>query len=63
MFGQVDFMDSKGRFLKIICSRCKNDQVVFGKASTRVKCVKCNKLLVKNGGGKAQVKTLISEVL
>ncbi len=56
-------MESKGRFLKIICSRCKNDQVVFGKASTRVKCVKCNKLLDKNGCGKAQVKTLITEVL
>ena len=56
-------MDSKGRFLRVVCVRCGNHQIVYGKASTRVKCLRCNKLLVKNGGGKIRIKTLVKEVL
>jgi small subunit ribosomal protein S27e len=53
----------RGKFVKVVCVRCGNEQIVYGKASTRVKCLKCNKLLVKSGGGKTQIKTLIREVL
>ena len=53
----------KGRFVKVICFRCGNNQIVYGKASTNVKCFKCNKLLVKSSGGKTKIKTLVSEVL
>lgn len=55
-------MDAKSRFVQVVCSRCGNEQVVFGKASTRVKCLKCNKLLVKNGGGKIKIKASVKEV-
>ena len=56
-------MDSKAKFLEVICSRCGNRQVVFGKASTNVKCVKCNRLLVKTQGGKSKIRTFIRGVL
>jgi len=55
--------DHKGRFVKVICGRCGNRQILFGKSSTKVKCLKCNKLLVKTTGGKIRVKTQIREVL
>ncbi len=55
-------MDVKSKFVQIVCSRCGNEQVVFGKASTKVKCLKCNKLLVKNSGGKIKIKAIVREV-
>ena len=53
----------KGRFLRVVCKRCGNNSVVFGKSSIKVKCDKCNKLLLKTNGGKIKIKTLIREVL
>lgn len=55
--------DQKGKFVDVICCRCGNNQILFGKSSTKVKCLKCNKLLVKTTGGKIRVKTQIREVL
>lgn len=54
-------MESK--FLKIGCPRCKQKQVVFGKASSRIKCVKCNYLLMKTRGGKGKIRAFIKEIL
>ena len=51
------------KFIKIRCSKCKNEQIVFGKASTKVYCLVCNKLLVDPAGGKSKVKDRILEVL
>lgn len=56
-------MDEKSKFVEVVCARCGNKQVVFGKASTQVKCLKCNKLLLKNSGGKSKIKTAVTEVL
>lgn len=53
----------KGKFLKIICPRCKTHQLIFGKSSLRVKCSKCGWLLIKTGGGKVKVRALVKEVL
>jgi len=55
--------DLRARFVRIICKRCGLGKVVFGKASSRVKCDSCNKLLLKTGGGKTIIKTYIKEVL
>ncbi|MEK6825607.1 MAG: 30S ribosomal protein S27e [Nanoarchaeota archaeon] len=53
----------ESRFLKTICPRCKQRQIIFGKASSKVKCLKCKYLLMKTSGGKAKVRALIKEVL
>ena len=53
----------KAVFLKIMCSRCGNKQIIFGKSSTWIKCRKCNKLLVIPTGGKTKVKTFIRSVI
>jgi len=54
---------STGKFLKIACPRCQNEQMIYGKSSTKIKCDFCNKLLVKTTGGKTKVKAKIKEVI
>jgi len=51
------------RFIKLRCLKCKNEQIVFGKPSTEVKCLVCNKPLMEPSGGKGRVKARILEVL
>jgi ribosomal protein S27E len=53
----------KNKFLKIACPKCKTKKIIFGKASTSVKCDKCNYVLTKPTGGKSQVKALIRKIL
>lgn len=55
--------DPKGKFIKIRCSECKNEQIVFGKTSTYIKCLVCGKELCEPTGGKSKVKSRILEVL
>ncbi len=43
-----------GKFLKVRC-KCKNEQVIFGKPSTVVKCLVCGEVLAKPTGGKASI--------
>lgn len=53
--------DSK--FIKIRCPKCRNEQIMFGKASTNIKCLVCGRVLSETGGGKAKIKARILEVL
>jgi len=52
----------KSKFLKIACPRCRTKQVIFGKSSIKVKCQKCNYLLVKTRGGKAKIRAPVREI-
>lgn len=51
------------KFIKLRCSKCKNEQIIFGKASTKVNCLVCNTNLAMPSGGKAKIKARILEVL
>lgn len=53
----------KSKFLKVKCSGCGNEQVMFGSASTTVKCLVCDKTLARPKGGKAEILTKIIAVL
>jgi len=53
----------ESKFIKIRCSKCKNEQIIFGKASTIIKCLVCSEILVEPTGGKGKIKTQILEVL
>ena len=53
--------DSK--FIKVRCVKCKNEQVIFGKASSKISCLVCGKDLGNPGGGKTRVKARVLEVL
>ena len=47
--------ETKSKFIKVRCPKCKNEQIIFGKAATKVDCLVCQKNL--------SVKARILEVL
>ena len=51
------------KFVKVRCAKCKNEQIIFGKASTAVNCLVCGKPLADPTGGKARIKARVLEVL
>lgn len=51
------------RFLKLRCNKCKNEQIVYGRTATSVKCLVCGESLAKPTGGKAKVDARVLEVL
>ncbi len=55
--------ESESKFIKVRCPKCKNEQIMFGKASSEVKCLVCGKDLGEATGGKTRVKARILEVL
>jgi small subunit ribosomal protein S27e len=50
------------RFLRVKCLDCENEQIIFGNATTEVKCLKCDKVLAKPSGGKAKLEPIAREV-
>ena len=55
--------EATSKFIKIRCPKCKNEQITFGKAASKVSCLVCGKVLVEPTGGKSKVKARILEVL
>ncbi len=53
----------RSRFIKVRCKKCKNEQIIFGKASSIVKCLVCGEILAEPSGGKADIKARVLEVL
>jgi len=53
----------RSRFVRVRCPKCKNEQIIFGKATTKVRCLICNYLLAESTGGKAKIKAKVLEVL
>lgn len=51
--------ETRSRFLKVICTSCKNEQIIFNKASSNVKCLVCDRTLAESRGGKAKIKTKV----
>jgi small subunit ribosomal protein S27e len=56
-------MSKDRKFVKVRCSKCKNEQTIFGNAASLVKCLVCEKPLCEPTGGKAKIKARILEVL
>jgi len=55
--------ETASKFVKIRCPKCKNEQIMFGKASSIVKCLVCGKDMAESTGGKSRIKARILEVL
>mgnify|MGYP006300468517 CR=1 FL=1 len=51
------------KFVKVRCPKCKNEQIIYGKASSDINCLVCGKRLAESGGGKTKIKVRILEVL
>jgi len=50
----IDFPRSK--FWLVSCKKCKQNQIIFNKASTVVKCLNCGAILAEPTGGKVKLK-------
>lgn len=50
-------------FIKVRCDECKNEQVIYGKASSQITCLVCQTVLATPKGGKTHVIARILEVL
>ena len=59
----TDIREPTSKFIKIRCPKCKNEQIMFGKASSEIICLVCGKVLAEPTGGKSKVKARILEVL
>jgi len=53
----------ESRFVRVKCSKCKNSQIIFGKASTKVKCNECDGIIALPSGGNAKIRARVEEVL
>ncbi|MGM5480386.1 MAG: 30S ribosomal protein S27e [Nanobdellota archaeon] len=51
------------KFIKVRCPKCKNEQIIFGKSASTIKCLVCEKELAEATGGKTRVKARVLEVL
>ena len=51
------------KFIKVRCPKCKNEQVIFGKSASVVKCLVCGREIAEPTGGKTNVNARILEVL
>ena len=60
---RIKHQKQKSKFLKVICPKCKNEQIIFNKASAKVKCLVCGNILAENTGGKSIIKAKIVKVL
>ena len=58
-----EIKEPESKFIKLRCPKCKNEQIVFGKAASEVKCLVCSKTLTESTGGKSRIKARILEVL
>ena len=53
------------KFVRVKCTnaKCKNEQIIFGKASKIIKCLLCGEPIASPTGGKVRIKAKVIEVL
>lgn len=55
--------EPQSSFVKVRCTKCKNEQILFGSASSVVKCLVCDNELARPTGGNAEILAQVLEVL
>ena len=51
------------RFLRVKCTNCESEQVVFSHVTREVKCRTCGEVLAKPTGGKCEIRGSVMAVL
>ena len=59
----MKLLEPNSKFIKLRCNKCKNEQIVFGKPSSIIKCLVCGTNIAEPSGGKGKIKARILEVL
>jgi len=47
--------ENRSKFIRVKCPDCENEQIVFDRASMKVDCVVCGKVIAEPTGGKARI--------
>jgi len=55
--------EPSSKFIKVRCPKCKNEQIIFGKSASEIKCLVCEKVIAEPTGGKTRIKARVLEVL
>ena len=53
----------KSKFIKVRCNKCKNEQIIFEKPSSKIECLVCGAPLSGPTGGKGKIVARLLEVL
>jgi len=53
----------KSKFYRVMCKKCKHDQIIYNKVATVVKCLSCGEELATPMGGEAFIKGKVLEQL
>jgi len=53
----------QSNFVRVKCSKCGNEQVVFDKPSVAPRCSVCEEILADPTGGKAKLRSEVVQVL
>jgi len=53
----------ESKFIKIRCTGCNNEQIMFSKASSDINCLVCGEPLAKSTGGKSDINAKVLEVI
>ncbi len=54
---------NEGKFVKVMCNKCNNVQVIYGKATSIVRCLKCSVVLAEPKSSKAKIKARVLNVM
>lgn len=59
----MKILQPNSNFVRVRCPSCKNEQIIFGKAASTVRCTVCDKELAVPTSGKTKIKAQVLEVL
>ena len=55
--------DTKTRFIRVKCQKCKNEQNIYSAVTNKVICLVCEEVLAEPTGGKSRIKAKEVELL
>ena len=55
--------DPRSRFLLVKCNKCKNEQIIFDRSASVVKCLVCGEVLTEPTGGLANLNVKVLKEL
>ncbi|GAG06052.1 unnamed protein product [marine sediment metagenome] len=59
----MKLQEPTSKFIKVRCSKCKNEQIIFGKPASKISCLVCDMVLAEPTSGKGKIRSQILEVL
>lgn len=59
----MKLQEPSSKFIKVRCSKCKNEQIIFGKPASKINCLVCDTILAEPTSGKGKIRSQILEVL